>query len=60
MPDRPRRTHPPTPVVESASDQAARARLRYRRKANVVTVIACLLAAAAAIALAVWLPSLAP
>lgn len=60
MPARPRRPQSAPPVTESASDQAARARLRYRRKANVVTVIACLLAAAAAIALAVWLPSLAP
>lgn len=59
MPARPRRSHPPALVAESPSDQAARARLRYRRKANVVTLVACLLAAAAAIALALWLPSLA-
>ena len=51
---------PPAPAGESAADQAARARLRHRRAANRFTVVACLFAAAAAIALAIWLPTLTP
>ena len=42
-----------------ASDHAARERIRHRRRANQFTVIACLFAAGAAVALGLWLPSLA-
>ena len=51
---------PAAAPVHSASDRAARERVRHRRRANRFTVVACLLAAAAALALAVWLPTLAP
>ena len=42
-----------------ASDHAARERIRHRRRANQFTVIACLFAAGAAVALGLWLPTLA-
>jgi len=42
-----------------ASDRAARERIRHRRRANQFTVIACLFAASAAVALGLWLPTLA-
>ena len=42
-----------------ASDHAARERIRHRRRANQFTVIACLFAASAAVALGLWLPTLA-
>jgi hypothetical protein len=41
------------------SDHAARERIRHRRRANQFTVIACLFAASAAVALGLWLPTLA-
>lgn len=47
------------PTAASASDRAARDRIRHRRRANQFTVIACLLAAGVAVALGLWLPSLA-
>ncbi len=47
------------PTSASASDHAARERIRHRRRANQFTVIACLFAAGAAVALGLWLPSLA-
>jgi hypothetical protein len=46
---------PPSP---SDPDRAARERIGHRRRANRFTLVACLLAAAAALALAVWLPTL--
>ena len=42
-----------------ASDHAARERIRHRRPANQFTVIACLIAAGAAVLLGLWLPTLA-
>ena len=42
-----------------ASDHAARERIRHRRRATQFTVIACLFAAGAAVALGLWLPTLA-
>ena len=42
-----------------ASDHAARERIRHRRRANQFTVIACLFAAALAVTLGLWLPTLA-
>ena len=50
---------PVTPTVESPADRAARDRVRNRRRANQFTVIACLFAAGAAVALGLWLPTLA-
>lgn len=47
------------PNVESPADRAARERIRHRRRANRFTVIACLVAAAIAVALGMWLPTLA-
>jgi hypothetical protein len=47
------------PTSASASDHAARERIRHRRRANQFTVIACLFAAGAAVALGLWLPTLA-
>jgi hypothetical protein len=41
------------------SDHAVRERIRHRRRANQFTVIACLFAASAAVALGLWLPTLA-
>ena len=48
----------PTNAVP-VSDHAARERIRHRRRANQFTVIACLFAAGAAVALGLWLPTLA-
>ena len=48
----------PTNAVP-VSDHAARDRIRHRRRANQFTVIACLFAASAALALGLWLPTLA-
>ena len=42
-----------------ASDHPARERIRHSRPANQFTVIACLFAASAAVALGLWLPTLA-
>ena len=50
---------PVTPTVESPADHEARERIRHRRRANQFTVIACLFAAGAAVALGLWLPTLA-
>jgi hypothetical protein len=44
---------PPTP------DEITRARLRFRRQANRVTFVACIVAAIVAVALGLWLPTLA-
>jgi ABC-type dipeptide/oligopeptide/nickel transport system permease component len=44
---------PPTP------DEITRARLRFRRQANRVTFVVCIVAAIVAIALGIWLGSLA-
>ncbi|MFM9955577.1 MAG: hypothetical protein ACKVVO_16095 [Opitutaceae bacterium] len=47
------------PTAASASDHAARERIRHRRRANQFTIVACLLAAGVAVALGLWLPTLA-
>ena len=47
------------PPAAPTSDRAARDRIRHRRRANQFTVVACLLAAGVAVALGLWLPSLA-
>ena len=47
------------PTAASASDRAARERIRHRRRANQFTIVACLFAAALAVALGLWLPTLA-
>lgn len=46
-------------TAASASEHAARARIRHRRRANRFTIVACLIAAGAAVALGLWLPTLA-
>jgi len=50
---------PVSPIVESPADRAARDRIRHRRRANQFTIVACLFAAALAVALGLWLPTLA-
>jgi predicted nucleic acid-binding Zn ribbon protein len=50
---------PVTPIAVSASDRAALERIRHRRRANQFTIVACLIAAAIAVALGMWLPTLA-